>query len=127
MNRKKMADRSEVSIATLRYYEELGLITPSRNKSNGYREYCPVDEIKLAIILRFKDFGLTLKEIRIFFDLLKESKDNTGRFKAFLQQKQDDIDKQIQGLLKTKEALQKFKNRKDVETCAIYSKLLDQA
>jgi len=127
MTRKQLADKAGISIATLRYYEERGLLSPKRNIQNGYREYTQTHEIQLNLIIRFKNFGLTLKEIKTFFDLLDESRDNSMNFRAFLQKKQKDIDRQIQGLQQTKKSLQLFQNREDVETCRIYSKLLNKA
>ena len=38
MNVKEAAKRAGTSVRTLRYYEEVGLICPEREK-NGYREY----------------------------------------------------------------------------------------
>ena len=46
----QLAEQSGVSARTLRYYEDLGILSPQRGP-NGYRLYGPRDERRLAQIL----------------------------------------------------------------------------
>ena len=60
----KIAEQAGVTPRTLRYYEQLGLITPSTVSDTGYRYY---DDDALAIISRIrslKHVGLSLEEIK---------------------------------------------------------------
>lgn len=59
----QLAAISGVSTRALRYYEELGLLTPQR-KANGYRVYGPADVDALQQILLFRSCGVELEEIR---------------------------------------------------------------
>lgn len=59
----QLAALSGVSARALRYYEELGLLTPQR-KANGYRVYGPADVDALQQILLFRSCGVELEEIR---------------------------------------------------------------
>lgn len=59
----QLAALSGVSTRALRYYEELGLLTP-RRKANGYRVYGPADVDALQQILLFRSCGVELEEIR---------------------------------------------------------------
>ena len=59
----KLAKISGVSIRTLHWYDEIGLLEPSMVKSNGYRYYGEVELLKLQQILFFRKLGLSLKEI----------------------------------------------------------------
>lgn len=43
MNVKEVAALSGVSVRTLQYYDEMGLLCPSRNPDNDYREYSEED------------------------------------------------------------------------------------
>lgn len=61
---KKVADMAGVSPRTLRYYEEMTLLTPSRQSSNGYRLYDDNDLLQLQQILLYKRMGLPLTTIR---------------------------------------------------------------
>lgn len=57
-----------VSRRTLHFYHDLGLLSPSYIKDNGYRYYNDNDLIKLQTILSLKDLGLNLEEIKQFFN-----------------------------------------------------------
>lgn len=56
------------SIPTLRYYEELGISTPAKNKS-GYREYSDADIEWLRFIYRLKQTGMPLETIKKYSQL----------------------------------------------------------
>lgn len=53
----ELADRTGVSRRLLRYYEEQGLLEPTR-QPNGYREYGDADVIKVGHIRRLLTAGL---------------------------------------------------------------------
>jgi MerR family transcriptional regulator, repressor of the yfmOP operon len=64
------ATRVGVSARTLRYYEELGLLTPSAYTSGGERRYTPDDLAHLQRILELREvLGMNLDEIREFLAL----------------------------------------------------------
>jgi DNA-binding transcriptional MerR regulator len=53
-----------VSARTLRYYDSLGLLSPVRVSSNGYRLYGEAEVDRLQQILFYRELGLPLEEIR---------------------------------------------------------------
>ena len=53
----------DLSARSIRYYEELGLISPARSEG-GFRIYTEHDLGIIKMILRFKDLGLALEEIK---------------------------------------------------------------
>lgn len=53
---------------TIRHYVRIGLLTPSRNLENGYRQFNNNEIIKVTFILRAKSLGFTLHDIQIMFD-----------------------------------------------------------
>ena len=64
------ATRVGVSARTLRYYEELGLLTPSLYTAGGERRYTPEDLAHLQRILELREvLGMNLDEIREFLAL----------------------------------------------------------
>ena len=64
------ATRVGVSARTLRYYEELGLLTPSLYTPGGERRYTPEDLALLQRILELREvLGMNLDEIREFLAL----------------------------------------------------------
>jgi DNA-binding transcriptional MerR regulator len=61
------ATRAGVSARTLRYYEELGLLSPSLYTAGGERRYTPDDLAQLDRILELREvLGMNLDEIREF-------------------------------------------------------------
>jgi MerR family transcriptional regulator, copper efflux regulator len=59
----EVARRAGCSPATLRYYEELGLVRPTHRSDAGYRLYDEGAIERLAFIARAKQLGCTLEEI----------------------------------------------------------------
>jgi len=66
----ELARRAGVTTSTLRYYEELGLLTPSLYTPGGERRYTPDDLAHLQRILELREvLGMNLDEIREFLAL----------------------------------------------------------
>lgn len=59
----QVAKLTGVSIRTLQYYDEIGLLKPSKLTSSGYRMYDDTALQTLQQILFFKELGFQLKEI----------------------------------------------------------------
>lgn len=53
---------------TLIHYDELGILSPSRNPRNGYREYAPQDYQRFEIIRSLVDAGFSLREVAAILD-----------------------------------------------------------
>lgn len=60
----KLANFAGLSIRTLRYYDQIGLFSPSMYTESGHRRYTDNDLQKLLQILVFKQMGLQLDEIQ---------------------------------------------------------------
>jgi len=53
-----------VTTRTLRYYEEMGIMSPPQRLEGAVRVYNPDDVRKLKFILRLKELGLSIKEMQ---------------------------------------------------------------
>lgn len=60
---KRVAAMSGVSVRTLHYYDETGLLKPARHRANGYRLYEEPQLLMLQQILFYRELGFELKEI----------------------------------------------------------------
>lgn len=60
----QLAKEAGISIRTLRYYDELGILKPSFVSDTGYRYYNQDDIMKLHHIAMLKQLGFTLPQIR---------------------------------------------------------------
>jgi len=65
---KKLSELSGVTVRTLHFYEEAGLLKPAYYGSNGYRYYEEKELLQLQQILFFKELGFTLKQIQRVVD-----------------------------------------------------------
>ncbi|WP_211320927.1 MerR family transcriptional regulator [Arthrobacter livingstonensis] len=73
----ELADRSQMSLRTIRHYDEVGLLKPSGRTDGGFRLYTERDFTRLLLIRRMKPLGFTLEamsELLRVIDALEESK-----------------------------------------------------
>ncbi len=59
----EIAQRTDLSLRTLRHYDEVGLLRPSGRSHGGFRLYTEDDLERLLIIRRMKPLGFTLEEM----------------------------------------------------------------
>jgi DNA-binding transcriptional MerR regulator len=59
-----VAERTGLSLRTIRYYEEVGLVAPSARSHGGFRLYTEADIARLALVARMKPLGFSLDEMR---------------------------------------------------------------
>ncbi|WP_329392942.1 MerR family transcriptional regulator [Streptomyces lydicus] len=60
----EVAARTELSLRTIRHYEETGLVIPSARSQGGFRLYTETDVARLMVIRRMKPLGFTLDQMR---------------------------------------------------------------
>jgi len=61
---KKLAAMSGVSVRTLHFYDEVGLLKPAYHGANGYRFYEEPQLLMLQQILFYRELGFELKQIK---------------------------------------------------------------
>jgi MerR family transcriptional regulator, thiopeptide resistance regulator len=64
----ELAGRTGLSVRTLHYYDEIGLLSPSRRTDGGHRLYTADDVVRLQQIKSLQHLGFTLREIRECLD-----------------------------------------------------------
>lgn len=60
----EVANRAGLSLRTIRYYEEVGLVTPSARSDGGFRLYTEADVSRLMLVKRMKPLEFSLDEMR---------------------------------------------------------------
>lgn len=60
----ELAQASGLTVRTLHYYDQIGLLKPSRHTESGHRVYTPDDVMRLQQILSLKSLGFSLEEIQ---------------------------------------------------------------
>ena len=64
MNIKDVEERTGLSRSNVRFYEKEKLVEPSRNESNGYRDYSENDVENIKKIAYLRTLGISIEDIR---------------------------------------------------------------
>jgi len=70
-----LAKNIGVTTRTLRYYEEMGIMSPPQRLDGAVRFYTSEDVRKLKFIMRLKELGLTIKEMQELDAVYAEAKE----------------------------------------------------
>ncbi len=73
MQRAELARRTGSNLETVRYYEKVGLLPAPPRTAAGYRDYNTTHERRLRFVLRARELGFSLDEIRELLRLVDES------------------------------------------------------
>ena len=68
----EVAERTGLSLRTIRYYEEVGLVVPASRTHGGFRLYSDADVARFEVIKRMKPLGFSLEEMRDLLSVLHE-------------------------------------------------------
>jgi DNA-binding transcriptional MerR regulator len=107
----EVSARSGLSVKTIRYYEDIGLLDPIVDRSSsGYRLFETEVFNRLAFIKRAQSLGLNLSEIKDILDVHDRGELPCGEVKQHLEAKVEAIDRQIEALATLRGELQGILN-----------------
>jgi DNA-binding transcriptional MerR regulator len=66
----EVSERTSLSLRTIRYYEEVGLVPPSARTTGGFRLYTETDVARLLLVRRMKPLDFSLEEMRDVLEIL---------------------------------------------------------
>lgn len=70
IKRGELARLSGCNIETIRYYENIGLLREPMRNHSGHRLYSPEDEKRLRFLLRCRELGFSISELREMLELV---------------------------------------------------------
>ena len=108
----ELAKEFDVTTRTIRFYEDIGLLSPRREGQK--RIYLPKDRVFLKLILRGKRLGFTLTESRTLIEMYDPSSDNNQQLERMLQmldEKEALLDQQLNDIQVMKIELQAARER----------------
>jgi DNA-binding transcriptional MerR regulator len=80
-----LAREFDLTTRAIRFYEDMGLITPERSGPGGRnRVYSPRDRTRLKLTLRAKRLGLSLTEAKEIIDMYDSPRDTGPQLRKFL-------------------------------------------
>lgn len=98
------AERTGVSIDTLRYYEREGLIGPIGRTAGGRREYTENDVFWIGLVTCFREAGLGIADLRGFVAILRAEHPPQNRV-AFLRERRADLEQRVAALCRAMKVL----------------------
>ena len=107
-----LAEEFDVTLRTLRHYEDVGLITPERRGTT--RVFHARDRIRLRLILRGKRLGFSLPEIRTIVNMYDEQPGEAGQLQYLLDQidvRRAELDQLRRDIDETMEELARVEDR----------------
>lgn len=102
---QELAARAGITSRTLRHYDRVGLLAPSRVGASGYRYYDPAAVVRLQRILLMRRLGMGLTAIA---EVLADEVDTCDGLRAHiatLEEERDRIERQIRSVRHTLDAL----------------------
>lgn len=104
-----VADRAGLSLRTIRYYEEVGLVVPAERSPGGFRLYSEDNIAQLRLIKRMKPLDFTLEQMRDLLetvqaltadpppegDRLAELSDRLGLYRSIVEARTDALRAQL--------------------------------
>lgn len=69
----EIAERTGISLPTLRHYDSVGLVSPSHRSPGGFRLYSEEDLHRILLVRRMKPLGFTLEDMRSFLEAANSS------------------------------------------------------
>ncbi|MEX3007254.1 Cu(I)-responsive transcriptional regulator [Hoeflea sp. TYP-13] len=104
MNIGQAAEHSKLPAKTIRYYEDIQLVTPGRSP-NGYRKYSDKDIHRLRFVQRARSLGFTIEECRLLLSLYQDKDRASSDVKAMALDKIGEIDRKITELQSLRQML----------------------
>jgi MerR family copper efflux transcriptional regulator len=91
----RVAERSGVPAKTIRYYEDIGLISKPDRTTSGYRAYASQDVEILRFVSRARGLGFSIKDVRNLLALFEDRERASADVKKIALDHVDEIDRKM--------------------------------
>lgn len=128
LTRGALARATGCNIETIRYYETIGVMPDPPRDANGYRSYGEDHLRRLRFVMRGRDLGFPLDEIRGLLRLVDDQTQTCAEVEAIATAHLSDIRARIADLKRIEEVLAGTVaqcSRTDVPECPVIDALLD--
>ncbi len=121
----ELAKHTQVTVDTIRYYEQRQLMPLPQRTSSQYRSYTKHDVKRLLFIIHAKELGFTLKEIKTLLSL-RTGEIQCTQVRAIAKNKAAEIASKIKHLHRMEQVLLQLANEcaeQDEDECPILQAL----
>ena len=95
MNIGKAAKLSNLTVKTVRYYADIGLVRPLKNNSTGYRDFSEDDLARLQFVAKARKFNFSIQECEELLSLYSDKNRSSQEVKALTLDKISEIDAKL--------------------------------
>jgi len=100
-----VAERADVNVQTVRYYERRGLIPEPPRSSGGFRQYSPDHVDRIRFIKRAQELGFTLEEAHELLQLSVTAEADRADVRAVAQNKIEEVEEKMRALQRIRDTL----------------------
>jgi len=105
LNIGKAAKLSNLTVKTVRYYADIGLVSPVKNSSTGYRNFSEDDVARLQFVSKARKFNFSIQECEELLSLYSNKNRSSREVKALTLEKISEIDVKLTELKELKKQL----------------------
>ena len=95
LNIGKAAKLSNLTVKTVRYYADIGLVSPVKNSSTGYRDFSEDDVARLQFVSKARKFNFTIQECEELLSLYSDKNRSSKEVKSLTLEKISEIDAKL--------------------------------
>jgi len=96
---QQVAKLTGLTVHTLRYYEDIGLLNPVGRATNGHRRYTTADVGWINFLNRLRATGMPIRKMQQYAELMREGNSKLGARRRLLEEHQQDVQEHIAELL----------------------------
>jgi len=95
LNIGKAAKLSNLTVKTVRYYADIGLVSPVKNNKTGYRDFSEDDVARLQFVSKARKFNFTIQECEELLSLYSDTDRSSREVKSLTLEKISEIDAKL--------------------------------
>ncbi len=126
LRRVDLSRATGCNIETIRYYEKIGILPAPPRAENGYRQYDQAHVDRLRFVMRSRELGFTLDEIRSLLGLVDRGAQSCAEVQAVAQGHLETVRARIRDLQRVEKVLSETVSRcsgRDVPECPVMDAL----
>jgi len=100
------AKLADLTVKTVRYYADIGLVEPAGRSGSGYRLYAEPDIAKLGFVRRARRYSFSIEQCRELLSLYEDDQRPSAEVKRITLEKIDEIDWRLAELQALRDELQ---------------------